>query len=258
MASRRELRHIERSILGWDVASWRSALRFWRRYLPRGDESGSRCALELGCGRSGGLSLWLAREGWQVVCSFYPTIHDVARQIHRDFGAASRIRYEVLDARDLPYAEQFDVVCYKSMLGGILRADPGGAVAVVRAIWRALRPGGWLFFAENLPGTWWHRILRRRFGSLRDGWVYPRLEELIALHADFRPFHFTTFGLFGVVGDRLGCGRPAALVDRCLAPVTPSRWHYALAAAACKPPASAPSPDLGRDGRVLEPDAADT
>jgi hypothetical protein len=50
-------------VCGWDVGTWSRAVRFWESRAPiRGR------ALELGA-RRGGLSLWLAAHGCDVLCS---------------------------------------------------------------------------------------------------------------------------------------------------------------------------------------------
>ena len=53
-------------ILGWDALNWSVCLRVWEPIIST--SNGPLDCLEIGCG-PGGLSLWLASKGHNVVCS---------------------------------------------------------------------------------------------------------------------------------------------------------------------------------------------
>lgn len=225
-------------ILGWDVASWTPALAFLDAHLPCG--GGGLRALELGCGTNGGLSLWLALRGFEVVCSaFNPRFEGVspeARAAHSKFGVEGVVQYEEVDATAIPYRSAFDVVCFKSVLGGIVRE---GDLSVVRGVLEqvrdALRPGGVLVFAENLEATRIHAQLRRRFGSGRDNWRYFEVAELAELLTRFASFEYETFGVLGCFGRNEAQRRFLAGVERVLPRMLfPASSRYILAGVAKK------------------------
>jgi 2-polyprenyl-3-methyl-5-hydroxy-6-metoxy-1,4-benzoquinol methylase len=105
-----------RDFIDWDVRNWSAALDYW---LARTRKDLSKCyALELGS-RHGGLSLWLALQGARVICSDIRPPTDSAKQRHRKYGVADRIQYQIVDATDIGYENEFDVVAFKSLLGGL-------------------------------------------------------------------------------------------------------------------------------------------
>src|SRR5690348_12125044 len=109
---------LARDAVGWDATTWSRALRYWDHMLG---QSPLR-ALEIGA-RSGGLSLWLAWRGHDVVCSDYPDVTDEARTLHGRHQVAGRIVYQSLDATEIPLRDEFDLVVFKSVLGGVGRDD---------------------------------------------------------------------------------------------------------------------------------------
>ncbi len=223
-----------RDVIGWDVRNWRNAIAFWEQHVGR-DLRGLH-GLELGCGRNGGLSLWLALRGCHVVCSGWPRIEPQPQQIHRHYDVDARITYAKLDARAIPFASAFDLICFKSMLGGIARGNrPEEAGRVMASIERALKPGGYLLFAENLTAARWHGWLRRRYGSGRDGWRYFTREELQTQTTIFAECRFTTFGYLGLLGRREWQRDLLARIDSCIVPMIPSENRYGLAAVCRKP-----------------------
>lgn len=58
--------NIVRDSIYWDTFNWSKSIVFWESYLKSLPIDSK--ALELGCGKNGGLSLWLASRGYNVVC----------------------------------------------------------------------------------------------------------------------------------------------------------------------------------------------
>src|SRR5213594_2411718 len=108
----------------WDVRNWSAALDFWLAHTNQDIRTCS--ALELGS-RNGGLSLWMALQGAQVVSSDLELPREVACQLHEARGVSHLIHYEAIDSTCIPYTSQFDIVLFKSMLGAIgnLRGKQG-------------------------------------------------------------------------------------------------------------------------------------
>jgi SAM-dependent methyltransferase len=225
---------LREDIVGWDVVNWSRALDFWES-RPGFAPAGAR-ALELGCGGNGGMSLWLATKGCRVLCSGYQGVQEAARTAHRAYGVERLIEYATVDACAIPYRGEFDLVCYKSMLGRIVEDGPlEVARDVVAQILKALKPGGKLLFAENLAATRLHHALRQRWGTGKNRWRYFTVEELIELHAGFAAFEHTTFGFTGCLGRTEGQRRLLGRLDgRLFDRSVPAGWRYILAGVATK------------------------
>jgi SAM-dependent methyltransferase len=220
--------------IGWDVANWGRALEFCAsrsRLAPGGR------ALEVGAdGDNGGLSLFLADQGWQVTCSGLGDPPPVMRALHARHGVADRVQYARLDVLDLPAAPPYDLVVLKSVLGHV--GQDGRYDLQQRAVANlhcALRPGGELWVLENGTATRLHQVVRDRVGAGRCGWRYLRPDELQALLAPFAETRCASFGIAGAGGrterQRAGLGR----LDRTvLEPLLPESWRYVLAAVATR------------------------
>ena len=92
-------------IIKWDVESWSKALYYWEENV---DWSLIENGLELG-GHSGGLSLWLASKGKNVVCSDLKNVQKSASELHLQYDFNSNIQYEDIDATNIPYENHFDI-----------------------------------------------------------------------------------------------------------------------------------------------------
>ncbi len=233
MLAHAETTYSLRDFVEWDTRNWSVALEYWQANRSR-PLDGCR-ALELGS-RNGGLSLWLALQGARVVCSDVkgPTETAVAR--HRAGNVADRIEYRAIDATDIPYTEEFDVVVFKSVLGGI--GTVGGREAqakAVREMQRALKPGGELLFAENLVASPIHAALRRRYVRWGSRWLYVTVDEMREYLSDFADVRLRTIGSAGVFGQTETQREWLGLGDRVLFErLTPSKWRYIVAGVATK------------------------
>ncbi len=224
-------------VAGWDVATWSTAIRFWERHVePMG---GPLDVLEVGAG-PGGPSLWLALQGHNVTTSNLDKTEEQARPTHERHGVADRVTYLDLDVAALPYENAFDLVVFKSVLGGI----PFGGRELQREalvqIHRALRPGGRLIFAENLRGTPLHRLARsvayRRRGVPK--WQYLTLRDLREFLAPFRDVKIGATGVLALFGRSEGQRESLARADaRVFNRAVPASWHYVVYGTAIKGPA---------------------
>jgi len=226
-------------VIGWDVRTWGRAVEAWERALARAPE-GPLDVLEVGAG-PGGPSLWLALKGHRVVTSNVSGTREQAAPLHERYGVADRIEYRDLDlTRELPYRDAFDVVVFKSVLGGLGGADPALPGVALDEIRAALRPGGILLWAENLRGNWLHRAARTLAYRIRRVpiWQYlalRRLRELLG--SRFAEVELHVGGVLAVLGtseaarDRLARA-DQALFDR----IVPASWHYMAYGCARRPP----------------------
>jgi len=220
-------------VVEWDVRNWGVALEFWTRHSHL--DLGSCDALEIGS-RHGGLSLWLAQQGARVVCSDLGPPSEVARRKHADAGVAHRVRYQRIDGTRIPYVGQFDLIVFKSVLGGIGRpADRAAQARAVAEMHGALKPGGELFFAENLVASPVHQFLRRRFVEWSASWRYVAIDEMREFLAPFSEIAYRTVGLVGVFGRTSGQRALLGALDRALLDaLVPERWRYVIVGVARK------------------------
>lgn len=221
-------------VIGWDVENWSRALPFWQDELRSID--GDRYCLELGCGSKSTLSLWLAALGHRVLCSDRNGVDRKIKELQAQHPAGDRITYGQVDARAIGRHAEFDIIVFKSVLGGIAGNEGTEAAReVIASIATALKPGGMLLFAENLSSTRVHEFARRRFGSGKDGWRYFTINEIRGLLSAFSEVEIETFGFLGCFGrsefQRKWLGR----IDRGVAErVVPRGWHYVAAVVARK------------------------
>jgi SAM-dependent methyltransferase len=212
-------------ILNWDVQTWSAALDEWEPVV-RSAPPTLRC-LEVGAG-PGGPSLWLAEQGHDVVCTNLRQTREHALPLHERFDVDRRVEYRDIDLREgLPYRDEFDVVVFKSVLGG-LGDDPAFARSVIAEIHAALKPGGVLLFAENIRGSIVHRAARSLAYRVRgSSWRYPTLAELRGLLDIFDDLRLRTNGVAAVLGPSERIRTALAGLDAAgLVRLTPARWHY--------------------------------
>ncbi|HTV91365.1 MAG TPA: class I SAM-dependent methyltransferase [Verrucomicrobiae bacterium] len=219
--------------IGWDVANWSAALRFWEREADLAGP-GLDC-LEIGA-HSGGLSVWLAQMGHNVHCSDLENARGQAQALVDRYGVGDLVRYEDIDATAIPYDQAFDVIVFKSVLGGV---GHGGAMdrqdLAIRSMHRALRPGGRLLFAENLTGSPMHRWLRGRYVEWGARWRYVSIDEMLGFLRPFSRVQYGTTGFLGALGRSERQRRAFSVVDRLLLnAIVPKSWRYIMYGVATK------------------------
>ncbi len=188
-------------IVEWDSVNWAKCLDFIDN---AGIEFRGRRVLALG-EHNGGMSLFFALKGADVLCSdiFGPT--EKAHFLHEKYDVASSVRYAAIDAVNIPeeYNGQFDVVTFKSVLGGIGRNKNYRAEEQsVCSIYRVLTNGGYCIFCENMHGSFMHMFLRERFSPCGRIWHYGTDIEIKSL---FEKYNFCLiesrkFGMLGTLG----------------------------------------------------------
>jgi SAM-dependent methyltransferase len=216
----------------WDVRNWGIALDFW---LAHSTKRLSECkVLEIGT-NTGRLSLWLASQGAKVICSDVNRVRREAVELHQSNGLAHLIEHQTIDATNIPYAEEFDIVVFKSVLGAIGDGAKEPQTKAVSQMHKALKKGGELFFAENLVASPMHMFLRRKMISWGETWRYVTIEEMNEFLAPFSEKRLRTIGFAGTFGRNEAQRNLLALGDKHIFErIVPERWKYIIAGVATK------------------------
>ncbi|HET9031247.1 MAG TPA: class I SAM-dependent methyltransferase [Candidatus Aquilonibacter sp.] len=220
-------------VLKWDVGNWSAALPYWERHGRLAD--GPLDCLEIGANQ-GGLSAWLATHGHHVLCSDLERCEAGARPLIERHGLLENVRFADIDATEIPYENRFDVIIFKSVLGGV---GHNGEIErqrkAVASMYRALRPGGRLLFAENLSGSGLHKFFRSTFVRWGNAWRYVTVDEMLDFLRDFSDVKYATTGVLGTFGRNERQRQMLASVDRkVLNTVTPPTWRYIMYGVATK------------------------
>jgi len=213
-----------KDLLQWDVKSWSKALSYWERKVAW-DEIHK--GLELG-GREGGLSLWLALKGKSVVCSDLNEAEKHACPLHERYEVRALVKYEDIDATNIPYENYFDVIVFKSIIGGIGRNENYELQQkVFMEVYKALKPGGKLLFAENLLASALHRQLRKRFVNWGNSWRYVSVQEIKDFLKDFPSYEIKTTGVLAAFRrNERQRNLLASLDSLALNKICPKNWRY--------------------------------
>jgi SAM-dependent methyltransferase len=214
---------IIKDIVVWDIVNWSNAIKYWgdnAQIMNKNYE-----CLELGSSK-GGLSLWLALIGNNVLCTDLNGPEDDAYRLHEKYECTSRITYASMDATNIPYENHFDVIIFKSIVGGISSGNQENKAKTLNEIHKALKPGGKLLFAENLEATGFHKILRKNFGT--KGWNYLRMSEVKDVFAPFKKIKYSTIGFFGCLGRNEWQQNFLGKIDSMLSSFIPHKSKYIL------------------------------
>jgi SAM-dependent methyltransferase len=213
-----------KDILQWDIRSWSKALYFWEE---KTDWKKVSLGLELG-GREGGLSLWMAQNSVKVICSDLENVKVIAGPLHLAYNVSDKITYQDIDATNIPYENHFDVIVFKSIIGGIGSSNNyEKQVMVFKQIYKALKPGGKLLFAENLVASTFHQKMRQRFVNWGQSWRYVSLSEMEFFLSDFKKHEIKSTGVFATFGRNEKQRNFLAKLDHMLFNyICPKNWKY--------------------------------
>tara|TARA_Y100001935_G_C17170524_1_gene440006 strand:+ start:198 stop:854 length:657 start_codon:yes stop_codon:yes gene_type:complete len=177
--------------INWDKTNWTRALNFLDENKTADFEN--KNVLELG-GGEGSLSMWASHNGAKAICSdIIKPGSLVLNKLYKE-----KVRFEIIDAQDIPYENHFDFIIFKSLLGGIGRNNLfEKQIVVMEQIKKSLKKNGECLFMENMKGTILHQIYRNRYGTGKNDWNYPSFKEFYKMSNIFKDVKFNTYGFFG-------------------------------------------------------------
>lgn len=220
-------------ILDWDIVSWEKSLKFWELVLPI-DLNGKK-VLELGA-HKGGLSAWLAKKGADVITSDIEPLPPEAQNLFNKYDLAKKIEFQKIDATNIPYENHFDIIIFKSIVGGIGRDNKSERQKkLFQQIHKALKPGGQLLFAENLKSSPIHRWARKKFIRWGDSWNYINTSDIKTYLKEFKSSEIHSNGFGAAFGRSETQRRFLGLLDNfVINSIVPSDWHYIVYGMAVK------------------------
>lgn len=209
-------------IIEWDIHNWSQAPQFW---LANTQLNLPHCyALELGS-RDGGMSLFLALKGMRVVCSDLNGPKDTATKLHKKYNVDSQVTYAAVNALSVPYPDaHFDIVVFKSVLGVL--ATYANQVKMIQEVYRVLKPGGELWFAENMAASPLHMLARKWLIKWSKGWRYPTEKEFYNLCGQFKQLHHISYGCLATFGRSESQRKVLSKIDRMMDRCIPSQCKY--------------------------------
>lgn len=185
-------------IIEWDVLNWSELISLWTPYVQQIPKNAKVLAIGE---RGGGLSLWLALLGYNVVCTDVVDISNKAAVLHKNYNVADKIIYKQLDIVNDSLVEEYDLIIAKSVLGGVKEKRDDANTRnftvqqkVVANIYNMLKPDGIFLSAENLQGNIFTKLIRRYSGKLK-GWEYINFNKLPELFAAYNILQIKTFGI---------------------------------------------------------------
>ena len=216
--------------LGWGVPVWQEAIIFWDDYLGDHYSHANKLGLEIGA-NNGGLSLYLAsRYHVQMVCSDIKEPNQLTFKLHEKFNDAHRITYAAINALEIPYRENyFDFVILKSVLVTIGSYNQiENMRKAVKEIYRVLKPGGVIFFAENLEGSPLHKLARILFVPWGRKCKYFTVQELKDVLHSFSEVNYKTFGFLIPFFQNQRIGQLLRPLDKGLNIILPQNYQYLI------------------------------
>lgn len=217
-------------IIEWDIPNWSQVLPFWRHYLP--PVSANPKILTLG-ERNGGLTLWLALQGYNVTYSDIVQTPVSARELHEKFGVANLIEYSVVDVFKIPFdTDSFDIVLAKSMLGGVKLdySNPRtrnleNQKLACEEIRRVLKPNGFFLGAENTRGNLLHQFQRAKLGKIKS-WRYLSQADIQYMFTEYSKLTVKGFGLVPSSSPYPFLNAFIGFINKPLAFILPNKWQY--------------------------------
>lgn len=208
-------------IIQWDVKNWGKAIAFWEDYYLI--EPGMK-VLAIG-ERGGGLSLYFALKGCDVVCTDFRDFPESTKKLHEKYGVSSRITYAQADMRTLDFADEtFDIVVFKSVIGALDSYDD--SMKSLNDIHRVLKKGGAFLFAENSTASAFHRLMRKLFVEWEAKWRYVPDSEFEIWKKNYSAAFSEKTGFVALFGRTEWQRKFLGQLDTIFSIIIPRSWRY--------------------------------
>lgn len=212
-------------IINWDVETWKDVLPYWKDKLSDYDKSSAVC-IEIGA-RDGGISLWMAMNGFQVTCSDIHYDLEDAKKLHQKYGISNNVVYQKIDLLDWNEKNTYDVIIVKSVLGAL--QNEKRIETALKNIYGNLKEGGILLFAENSKATFIHQQFRKRFTDWGNSWFYFNEQSITTLFKEMNVMDVKYNGVLAVCGNRIGMSKLFSKMDKSLLnKIVPDKMKYML------------------------------
>lgn len=210
-------------IIQWDVANWGQSIFYWDEILSNKKEM---LCLETGA-RKGGLSLLAALYGHHAVCSDIENPAAYAAPLHKKYNVEKLVSYEAIDLLNIPYENYFDIVFIKSVLPTIgANNNKQLQQKALDEIYKCLKPGGYLLFAENLEASALHRFARKNFVAWGGAAGYLKLKEINSMFSKFPVVKYKTTGFLALFGRTQKQRNLIGKIDSIFDKIIPASWKY--------------------------------
>jgi ubiquinone/menaquinone biosynthesis C-methylase UbiE len=208
-------------IIQWDVKNWGKAISFWQDYYPI--KPGMK-VLAIG-ERGGGLSLYFALKGCDVVCTDFRDFPDTTKALHERYGVSSKITYAWADMRTLDFPDEtFDIVVFKSVIGALDSYDD--SMKSLSDIQRVLKKGGAFLFAENSTASSLHKFFRKRFVKWQAKWRYVPDSEFEVWKNGYSAAFSDKKGFIALFGRTEWQRKFLGYLDVIFSAIVPRSWRY--------------------------------
>lgn len=212
---------LKRDIIQWDIKAWGNVINSWEPILKEVQGGKAACFGE----REGGLSLWFALRGLEVECTDFHLKDELPLEIHVQRGVTDKVNYSKQDITsiDLP-DNSYDIVAFKSVIGAL--NDKDRQQKAFNELYRILKPGGYLLFAENTEATAMHRYARNKFTSWGERWRYLQWNEVPEMLSQFSETKLQAKGFWSTFGRNERQRSFLSGIDIAFVPLTPKLWRY--------------------------------
>lgn len=225
-------------IIEWDVPNWSQLIKYWTPVLEKLPKDSKVLAIGE---RNGGLSIWLALLGFEVLCTDREGPTEKARELHKKYNVADKIKYGEMDiVNHNDPTPQFDIIIAKSVIGG-LKADHKDKstrnfdvqLRAVNNIYNMLKPGGYFLSAENTQGSVLLQLIRKMKGKDK-GWRHFSSAEIPKLYNKFSDVQTDTFGVLPTLFSNTAINNLVFSINKYLLAILPKSVKYISFTAARK------------------------
>jgi ubiquinone/menaquinone biosynthesis C-methylase UbiE len=215
----------------WDVRLWSQAMKYWEPLL---EKSRGGQALEIGSRRGKLASMLAIHYEYNVVATDLKFSDGAIAEIQNKLLPNQHISFEKMDCRSLTFPNNyFDIVVFKSVLGALGTLE--GQVSAFHEIYRVLKPGGALLFAENLKASFIHQYLRKKYRSHYSlNWRYLTIPEFENQLKRFSVHAFSTAGFLTTLFKKEGYKKIVSIIDRGILFLIPRNCRYIIYGTAVK------------------------